>query len=114
MLALTGAGKLDTGFSGDGKATIALQTDDVPNDLASDATGRIYVVTTYTFATSEATVLRLKPNGALDTTFAGTGYAHTGTNSAGQQVVLWKGKPTIAGYANLTTDFDDLVARFLA
>jgi len=25
-----------------------------------------------------------------------------------------KAKPTIAGYANLTTDFDDLVARFLS
>ena len=29
-------------------------------------------------------------------------------------MTMWKAKPTIAGYANLTTDFDDLVARFLA
>jgi hypothetical protein len=29
-------------------------------------------------------------------------------------VAVWKTKPTVVGYANLSTDFDDLVARFLA
>jgi len=114
VFALTGAGKIDAGFSGDGKVTINLQTDDQPQDLATDASGRIYIAATYSFGQQEATALRLKPNGALDTTFVGTGYVHTGTNSLAQWVIMWKTKPTVVGIANFTTDFDDLVARFLA
>jgi hypothetical protein len=34
--------------------------------------------------------------------------------SSGRLGDRMKAKPTIAGYANLTTDFDDLVARFLS
>ena len=114
LFALTPQGKLDRSFSGDGKARLDIATTDTPVDAVADAGGRIYLAATYTYGTAEATVLRVKPNGTLDTSFAGTGYAHTGTSSSAGWVTMWKAKPTIAGYANLTTDFDDLVARFLA
>jgi uncharacterized delta-60 repeat protein len=113
LFALTPQGDLDTSFSGDGKARLDIATTDTPVDAVADASGRIYGAATYTYGTAEATVLRIKPNGTLDTSFAGTGYAHTGTSSSAAWVTMWKAKPTIAGYANLTTDFDDLVARFL-
>jgi|1185.fasta_scaffold02114_3 uncharacterized delta-60 repeat protein len=116
LFALTGGGKLNTSFSGNGKASVDLATSpsEKPTDLVSDASGRLYISATYTYVNPEATVIRLAPNGALDTSFNGTGYAHTGTSSSGAWVTMWKAKPTVAGYANLSTDFDDLVARFLA
>ncbi len=114
VFAVTSQGKLDTGWSGDGKSRLNLASTESPTDAVTDAAGRIYLSATYTYGTSEATVIRMKPNGALDTSFAGTGYAHTGTNSNGAWVIMWKAKPTVVGYANLTTDFDDLVARFVA
>ena len=114
LFALTPRGALDTGFSGDGKSRIDLASTDNPTDAVADASGRIYLSATYTYGTAEATVIRLKPNGSLDTSFATTGYAHTGTASSGGWVTMWKAKPTVVGYANLTTDVDDLVARFLA
>jgi uncharacterized delta-60 repeat protein len=116
VFALAGDGKLNTSFSGNGKASVdlATSTSERPTDLAADASGRFYISATYTYVNPEATVIRLAPTGALDTTFAGTGYAHTGIASSGAWVTMWKAKPTVAGYANFTTDLDDLVARFLA
>jgi hypothetical protein len=93
---------------------LATSTSEFPSDAVSDASGRIYLSATYTYVNAEATVLRLKRNGALDLTFAGGGYAHTGLASSGGAVIMWKAKPTITGYANFSTDIDDLVARFLA
>jgi len=65
-------------------------------------------------SSAEATVLKLNPNGTLDLAFGGSGYAHTSISSSGGRVAMWRGKPTIVGYANFSTDFDDLVARFVA
>jgi uncharacterized delta-60 repeat protein len=116
LFALTGDGKLNTSFSGNGKATVnlAASTSERPTDLTADAGGRLYISATYTYVNAEATVIRLAPNGALDTSFAGTGYAHAGISSSGAWITMWKAKPTVVGYANFTTDLDDLVARFLA
>jgi hypothetical protein len=80
----------------------------------ADATGRMYLAATYTYGTAEATVIRLKPNGALDTSFAGGGFAHPCTSSSGGWVTMWKTMPTVVGYVDLSTDFDDLFARFVA
>jgi uncharacterized delta-60 repeat protein len=113
LFALTAAGKLDTTWSGDGKATIDEDTFDNPWDVAIDGSDRIYIATTITFGVDEASAIRTKPNGSLDTTFAG-GAAHAGTESQANWVVLWKGKPTIAGDVFTGTDFDALVARFQA
>ena len=114
LFAVTPQGKLDTGWSGDGKSRIDIASTDYPADAVADASGRIYLAATYTFGSAQATVVRLKPNGALDTSFAVSGYAHTGAASSAGWVTMWKAKPTVVGYANLTTDLDDMVARFLA
>jgi uncharacterized delta-60 repeat protein len=112
LFALTGDGKLDTTWSGDGKATIDEDTFDNPWDVVIDASDRIYIATTITFGVDEASAIRTRPNGSLDTTFAG-GVAHTGVESQSSRILLWKGKPTIAGYVFTGADFDALVARFL-
>jgi len=113
LFALTAHGKLDTTWSGDGTATIDEDTFDNPWDAAIDGSHRIYIATTITFGVDEASTIRTKPNGSLDATFAG-GVAHAGTESQANWVVLWKGKPTIAGDVFTGTDFDALVARFQA
>jgi uncharacterized delta-60 repeat protein len=112
LFALTADGKLDTAWSGDGKATIDEDTFDNPWDVAIDGSDRIYIATTITFGVDEASAIRTRPNGSLDTTFAG-GVAHTGVESQASWILLWKGKPTIAGYVFTGADFDALVARFL-
>ena len=115
LFALTVGGKLDTSFSGDGQATIDVVPFDTPRDLTIDGTGRIYVAATFAYsAVNEASVIRTKPNGSIDTTFSGDGIAHTGIASDAWGVTIWKGKPTVVGNADFTTDFDALVARFLA
>jgi len=113
LFALTAQGKLDTGWSGNGTSRIDIASTDNPADAVADASGRIYLAATYSFGSAYATVVRLKPNGALDTSFAGSGYAHIETTSSGAWVTMWKAKPTVVGYVNLSTDTDDLVARFL-
>jgi uncharacterized delta-60 repeat protein len=115
LFALTAKGKLDTTFSGDGKARIDILTQDNPADITTDANGRIYVATTYTWPQTEASVLRTKANGGVDTSFAGgIGITHAGVKSFAGNITMWKGKPTVVGYADLTTDIDALVARFQA
>ena len=113
LFALTTQGKLDTTFSGDGKARIDIVTQDNPADITTDASGRIYLAATYTWPPTEASVLRRKANGAVDTSFAGGGITHAGVKSVAGSITMWKGKPTVVGFADLTTDFDALVARFL-
>jgi hypothetical protein len=113
LFALTADGRLDNTWSGDGRATIDEDTFDNPWDAAIDGSGRIYVATTITFGVDEASAIRTKPNGSLDATFAG-GVAHTGTESQAAWVLLWHGKPTIAGDVFTGADFDALVARFLS
>ncbi len=115
LFAVTGGGKLDTSYSGDGKATFDLTQFDNPWDLRIDGSGRAYLATTVLVSTTnEASVVRTKPNGALDTTFSGDGVASVPQESSAGAVTLWRGDPTITGYVNLTTDLDALVARFLA
>ena len=112
LFALTADGKLDTSWSGNGTATIDEDTFDNPWDVAIDGSDRIYVATTITFGVDEASAIRTRPNGALDSTFGG-GVAHSGVESQASSILLWKGKPTIAGYVFTGADFDALVARFL-
>jgi hypothetical protein len=115
LFAVTGAGKLDRSYSGDGKATFDLAPFDDPWDLRVDGSGRAYLATTVPVsATNEASVVRTKPNGALDTSFSGDGVASVPQESAAGGITLWKGEPTVVGYVNLTTDLDVLVARFLS
>jgi uncharacterized delta-60 repeat protein len=115
LFAVTGGGRLDTSYSGNGTATFDLAPFDNPWDLRLDGSGRAYVATTVLVsATNEASVVRTKPNGALDISFSGDGVASVAQESNAGGVRLWHGDPTIVGYVNLTTDFDALVARFLS
>jgi len=115
LFSVTGGGKLDTSYSGDGKATLDLTPVDNPWDLRIDGAGHAYLATTVLVSTTnEASVVRTKPNGALDATFSGDGVASVPQESSAGAVTLWRGDPTITGYVNLTTDFDALVARFLS
>lgn len=115
LFAVTGGGKLDTSYSGNGTASFDLAPFDNPWDLRVDGTGRAYIATTVPVsATNEASAVRTKPNGALDTSFSGDGVASVAQDSSAGAVTLWRGDPTIVGYVNLSTDFDALVARFLA
>jgi len=114
LFAVSEKGTLNKTWSGDGTELIDLQTNDDPRDAVTDAHGNIYIAATFTFGSAEATVLKLNPNGTLDLPFGGSGYAHTGISSSGGWVAMWRGKPTVVGYANFSTDLDDLVARFLA
>ena len=115
LFAVTGGGKLDTSYSGNGSATFDLAPFDNPWDLRIDGTGRAYLATTVVVsATNEASIVRTKPNGALDTSFSGDGVASVPQASNAGALTLWGGKPTVVGYADLTTDFDALVARFLS
>src|SRR5262245_4848053 len=114
LFAVTAKGTLNKSFSGHGKTLIDLQSCADRRDMTTDAHGSIYLASTFTFGTAEATVMRLTPNGSLDLPFGGSGYAHTGMASSGGWITMWKAKPTVVGYANFSTDLDDLVARFLA
>jgi uncharacterized delta-60 repeat protein len=115
LFGVTGAGKLDTSYSGDGTATFDLAPFDNPWDLRVDGAGHAYLATTVPVsATNEASVVRTKPNGARDTTFSGDGVASVPQESSAGGITLWKGEATMTGYVNLTTDFDVLVARFLS
>ena len=112
---VTGAGKLDTSYSGNGTSALDLDTFDNPQDLWIDGNGRAYIATSLPLATTSVpTLIRTKPSGALDTSFSTDGIAQVTTEGIGAYVTPWRGKPTIIGDVFLTTDFDVLVARFLA
>jgi uncharacterized delta-60 repeat protein len=70
-------GSLDTGFNGSGKLIAALPAGrDAPTAAAFDAQGGIILVgssqiTTGSVTVSDTSVIRVNPNGTLDTTFAG-------------------------------------------
>ena len=69
-------GSLDTGFDGDGKATIDFASgDDDGNAIALQPDGKIVVAGHATGATADMAVARLNADGSLDTTFDGDGRA---------------------------------------
>jgi uncharacterized delta-60 repeat protein len=113
--AVSATGKLDTSYSGDGKSTIDLDVFDNPQDLWIDGNGRSYIATSLPYLSSTVpSLIRTTPNGTLDGSFSGNGYAQVTTEGIGGAVTFWHGKPTLTGDLFLTTDFDALVARFLA
>ena len=113
--AVSAVGKLDTSYSGDGKSTIDLDVFDNPQDLWIDGNGRSYIATSLPYLSATVpSLIRTTPNGALDSSFSGDGYAQVTTEGIGGAVTFWHGKPTLTGGLYLTTDFDALVARFLS
>jgi uncharacterized delta-60 repeat protein len=71
---LTTGGSLDSGFAGDGIASIAFGSFDQPSEAVLQANGKIVVAgTTITGASSVGALARLQPGGTPDTTFSGDG-----------------------------------------
>jgi uncharacterized delta-60 repeat protein len=113
-------GKLDPTFSGDGIATVPIGADAWGNKIALQSDGRI-VIAGGTFPTSgsdpdQMLVVRLKPNGALDTTFNGTGH-WISTYGAGERdpydlVVQPDGRIVIGGQNEDASDYDAVLVRF--
>ncbi len=76
---LRGNGKLDTSFSGDGKAKVGVDVTDRMTDVGVDSADRPVVVgsaagSVYALTTT-GVVARFKANGAVDGNFSGNGFA---------------------------------------
>jgi uncharacterized delta-60 repeat protein len=102
----TSTGQLDTSFDGDGKVTTAIGTShEAANAVAIDSNGNIVVAgfTNATSSNSNFAVVRYLNNGALDTSFGGTGKlntpvaASTGADVAGAIAFDSNGKIIVAG-----------------
>ena len=67
-------GALDTTFSGDGRQTINFGASDFSDSVAVQANGRIILSgNKYAVTSGSCALVRLNPNGNLDTTFSGDG-----------------------------------------
>jgi uncharacterized delta-60 repeat protein len=107
-------GSLDPTFSGDGKQTTNFGGDDVANDVAVQADGRIVLagVATGGATGNDFALARYNTNGSLDTSFAGGGRKRTnfgGTDSANGVALQGDGRIVAAGSGNA----DFALARYL-
>ena len=68
-------GDLDTTFGTSGKffTTVAGTTSSVPKAITTDATGNVYIGAETTSASDDFSVIKILPNGTLDTTFGTAG-----------------------------------------
>ncbi|MED5584305.1 MAG: fibronectin type III domain-containing protein, partial [Actinomycetota bacterium] len=109
---LTPVGVLDTAFSSDGKATVAIGSgNDVGYGVAEQDDGSVVVVgTSHDGSFEDIAVVRFTSAGALDTGFSGDGKLTTDSGSGdafGYGVVLTSaGKVVVAGEAVGTSDAD--------
>jgi uncharacterized delta-60 repeat protein len=78
-IAMGAAGDLDPTFSGDGKVVTPMGSDqDLGRAVAIDSQGRIVVAGgTENAPNFNVAIARYRPNGALDTSFAGDGKVRT-------------------------------------
>lgn len=111
-------GSLDTAFNGNGKATVDVAGyDDYLAGMARQSDGKMILVG-YCFDGTKykVGVVRINSDGALDTTFNGTGKVTTsfgGVNDYGFGVALQAdGKILVVGRAWLSGYFDAVVARY--
>lgn len=108
-------GAPDPAFSGDGTFILDLNNNDYPSGVAVQADGKIVVTGTSGVSSLEMEILRLNPDGSLDTSFDLDGIAQTG-------IVLWDlgvgvtlqpdGKIVTIAISYNGTDADFLLARF--
>ena len=105
VLRLNPNGSLDTTFSGDGRQVINFGGSDLPDGIALQASGKIVLAGNKVTPTeSYFAVARLNVNGALDTTFNGTGKVvtsfGTGSGAQGRDVrIQADGKIIVVGHA---------------
>jgi uncharacterized delta-60 repeat protein len=112
-------GSLDTTFNGTGKLTTAIVSlTDQANSVIQQADGKL-MVAGYSRKSNENddfALVRYNSNGSLDTTFNGTGKLTTAIGAARDQaysvIQQADGKLAVAGYAELPTGQEFVVARF--
>ncbi len=98
-------GSLDTGFSGDGKVTTAIGSEDYGNSLTVQSDGKI-LVAGYSWNNTDGSfaLVRYNSNGSLDTSFSGDGKVTTAMGfpySYGNSVTLQAdGKILLAGISD--------------
>ena len=115
VLRLNANGTLDTTFSGDGRQTINFGGNEGPEGIAVQPNGKIVVAGSRWTPAALFALVRLNPNGSLDTAFSGDGRVLTGFGpgvgaGCGDVRVQSNGKIVAAGYAG-----DDLaLARYNA
>jgi uncharacterized delta-60 repeat protein len=122
---LSSNGTLDSSFDGDGKATIAVDTFDLAEDLAIQGDGRIVIVgdSAGLSGSPDIGVARLLPDGSLDPSFDGDGTMKINfgplptTDYPSRVVVQANGKIVIGGTSFLgpvgTGGTDFIVLRLL-
>ncbi len=115
MIRYTSSGTVETVFANPGGATVSML-----NGIKIDSSGKIIVVGAES-TTGNGIIIRYNSNGALDTTFNGTGFVSAevdGLNSKyfNQCFIDGQGKIIVVGQSDeLTTnggDFKALIARF--
>lgn len=112
-------GTLDTTFSGDGKLTTALTNrHDYGYKVALQADGKIVLGgSSFNGTDFDFAAVRYEANGALDTTFNGTGKVTTtfgsGSEVAYSLAIQPDGRLVLAGYASNGANNDFALARFL-
>jgi len=120
VVRLTSAGALDTSFSGDGKATVAIGSgDDLARAVVVAADGGVVVAGTADVAggstTEDVAVVRLTSAGALDTSFSGDGKATVAVGSGDDEgrglAVLDDGRIVVVGESHNGSDDDVAVVR---
>ena len=123
---LTGRGKLDRSFSGNGRVITHVGGDishDVANSVAIDAAGRIVAAGSSRKGGggTDFTLVRYRPNGTLDPTFSGGGVVRTTfgyQDSANSVAIDSAGRIVAAGVstepsAGLSHAYRSAVARYL-
>ena len=100
-------GSLDNSFSGDGTVAIGILGPDQGYAAALQPDGKIVVAGRTGTSPRDAAVVRLNPDGSLDTGFHGDGMAtinYGGDDSANAVVVLPGGRIVVAGSGGLDAD----------
>ncbi len=110
-------GSFDTSFSGDGKQTTAIGTDDAAASVRIQGDGKLVVGGTARVAGNyDFAVVRYNTDGSLDTTFSGDGKQTTpigtGQDNAFTMAIQSDGRILLGGIAYNGSDVDFAVARF--
>ena len=110
-------GSLDVSFSGNGKQTTSIGSDDICTSVAIQTDGKIVLVGYSSIeSNSDFALVRYNPDGSLDTTFSGDGIQTTAIGSTSDQgnsvAIQSDGKIVVAGYSFTGADSDFALVRY--
>jgi uncharacterized delta-60 repeat protein len=110
-------GSLDTTFSGDGKLTVNFYMNDQATSVVLQTDGKIIVAGQACNGSfiCDVALVRLNPNGTLDTTFSGDGKVLTNylaKDNGGSKVIMQGTKILVAGYSYDGTDYNATLYRY--